>query len=586
MGNRQHFTLAFVSVALGALLAYGAIVYVASMIALGEIRQEAAMGQWQLFQRALAAKQADQMQLTEEYAEREEMRQIVRAAPAAAAGLGQSMVPALQQRHQIALLTLANAAGALLYPIGPASTQTLNALQSEPARSALSGASAGDLIVMEDQIFLLTAASVGTGGPPDVEGILILARPLDDAFLGEVKAIMGSDLVLAREGQVVASSRALSRREEEERRQCSGSSQSDDRRLDIQTGSDGGDYVVVPLVSASQGDVGCLQLDISNHIVPTMRAAITIASLVAILLGVAASYILARAVGSRLARASEALAAGERENARLYAEVQQLNSRLETLVGERTMQLHAAVSELQTTQAQLTRSDRLATLGSLTIDIVSELSAALTTVLGYVQALLRSEDNAERRASLEQVRKIALEKQDVLRRLRAFAGQQRARREWVDMNDVVRGAFGLLTPALQAANIEYDLRLADPLPKIMADQTQMHQVVLSLLQRARQAAESAGGPGQLRVQTQAADEVVRLSVVDNGPTPDAAALGRLFDAAPLVDAPGRSSASLYVCRAIVEAHGGQISAQPRPDGPGLVVTVELPAGAGPKGRGA
>jgi len=324
--------------------------------------------------------------------------------------------------------------------------------------------------------------------------------------------------------------------------------------------------------------------------VPTMRAAITIASLIAILLGAAASYIVARAVGGRLAASAEALAAGERENARLYAEVQQLNARLEKLVGERTTQLHAAVSELQSAQAQLIRADRLAILGSLTTSVLQDLASPLTDILGHVQTLLQTETDPQRVAGLEEARRAALRCQDSLQRLRAFAGQPRARREFISLNAVLRDALAWLAPQLQEAGIAYTLELHAALPHVTADHTQMQQAIFHVLQRARRALEGVTGRRELQVRTEPAGEMVRLVVADNAPILDAAELATLFE--PSADAPSAAEAgeedeglSLYVCRGIIEAHGGRIYAQAAAEGAGVRLVIELPAGVSQLARG-
>ncbi len=579
MENRRRFTLAFVLVALGALVAYGAIVYTASMIALGELRQDAAAAQWQLFQRVLDSIQANQLQLTQEYAGREDLRQIARAVPAAAADLDQSLALSLRRRYQISLLILADAQGRPLYPIGPASAQTQLALASAPAQAALAGSDAGDLLLIEDQTMLLTAARVGLPDQPEVYGILLLGRPVNNALFEQVKAVMGRDLILARAGQIVAASRALSQSEAAARQECPDVTAGSLRRLNILTSPEGGSYVAFLWQNEAQAELGCLQLDLAESLVPSVGAAVTIASLVAILLGAAAAYLMARVLAGRLADASDALMAGERENARLYAEVQQLNSRLETLVGERTAQLHAAVSELQAAQAQLMRADRLTALGRLTAGVAHDLTEALTTILARLQALLQMEPDADRRAQLEAARQAALESQETLRRLRAFSSQRRARRELLDLNAVVREIVALLASALKSADIVCDLQLAGGLPKILADQMELQQVVLNLLQRARQAVEESAGPRRIVLVTETAGEMARLSILDNGPTPDAETLARLFEP------PAEAGADLYVCRGIVEAHGGRIAAQAGPAGVGVCVIVELPLGVGPAARG-
>jgi len=593
MGNRRGFILSFVLVALATLLAYGGIVYAASVTALGEIRQDGAAGQWQLFQRAWSALVANQLQLVQDYAEREDVRAVVASAPPAAGGLGQSLAPQLESRHRISLLALADSGGTALYPTDTSSAQTGTALASAPARAAQAGKPAADVVLIADRLMIVAAAPVGPAGEAG-RGLLLLGRPVDNALFDELKGIIGGDVALVRQGQLVATSRPFGKSEQELRQSCVASAPSVGfARLTIQKLPDGSSFVSNWLVDGAGNELGCLELDLSDSVVPTVRAAITIASLVAVLLGLAAAFLVGRALSGRLSASAEALAAGERENVRLYAEVQQLNSRLESLIDERTTQLHAAVSELQSTQSQLIRADRLATLGSLTAGVVNELSAPLTIILGVAQTLLRDETDAHKRADLEAVRQAALKSQDEVRKLHTMAGWQRVRRERVDLNEVVREGLGLLSHELSLSGIEPTLELGEGLPKIVADRTQAQQVLFNLVQRARRALESAGLPHELIVRTERlpksprlrksealhteeAGEMVRLSILDNGPALEPERILHLFE--PFAEgAPANADdLSLYVCRGIVESYGGRIYATNREDGPGAAFVVELP----------
>lgn len=121
--------------------------------------------------------------------------------------------------------------------------------------------------------------------------------------------------------------------------------------------------------------------------------------------------------------------------------------------------------------------------------------------------------------------------------------------------------------------ITQDVRVdvPDDLPDVAVDAVQFDQVLTNLLENASR----YGRPdGTIDVSARATDQVVSLTITDDGPGFPGAVL-----AGPEPFRPGLGSAGaglgLVVCRGIVEAHGGTLALGNR-DGSGAVATVELP----------
>jgi signal transduction histidine kinase len=121
------------------------------------------------------------------------------------------------------------------------------------------------------------------------------------------------------------------------------------------------------------------------------------------------------------------------------------------------------------------------------------------------------------------------------------------------------------------------LDLAPDLPDVSGDEIQLQQVIINLILNAAQAMVSIEGRPRTVVVGTRVDETdhVVLDVADSGPgvAPEHAA--QLFDAF-FSTKPNGMGMGLSICRQIVEAHGGQISAHARSPEPGALFRCSLP----------
>lgn len=128
-----------------------------------------------------------------------------------------------------------------------------------------------------------------------------------------------------------------------------------------------------------------------------------------------------------------------------------------------------------------------------------------------------------------------------------------------------------------------ELDLDPALPIVWADEGLVRQALLNLL---RNALEAAGDPGcTVRITTRVPDDftAVELSVSDNGPGIPPEALERVFDAG-YTTKPHGCGIGLAVCRAIAQAHGGDIAVHSAP-GAGTVFTLRFPLALPESGLG-
>jgi two-component system sensor histidine kinase BaeS len=143
---------------------------------------------------------------------------------------------------------------------------------------------------------------------------------------------------------------------------------------------------------------------------------------------------------------------------------------------------------------------------------------------------------------------------------------------------------GVLEDALEAFRSEFerkriDLHYTRPPGDfiLMGDRERLHQLLANLLENSLRYTDPGG---RLEVALEQEKGKTILTLRDSAPGVPAADLERLFDRLYRVEgsrsrASGGAGLGLSICRNIVEAHGGEISAAPSPSG-GLEVTVVLP----------
>lgn len=229
---------------------------------------------------------------------------------------------------------------------------------------------------------------------------------------------------------------------------------------------------------------------------------------------------------------------------------------------------------------ELAHLSRIGMLGELSGSIAHELNQPLTAILSNAQAaqllLARGElDAAPLRAILADIVEDDQRADAVIRRLRAMLRKEPLPLHRLDINEVVADVMRIMQTDLANRGIEARTELAESLPAVEGDRIQLQQVLMNLLINACEAMEDRALPRSVRVRTAAGDGGVEVAVSDRGPGIAPSNLTRIFDAFVTPKANG-TGLGLAVCRTIVEAHGGRISACNNPEG-GATVGFTLPA---------
>ena len=240
-----------------------------------------------------------------------------------------------------------------------------------------------------------------------------------------------------------------------------------------------------------------------------------------------------------------------------------------------------AEQDLRTAQAELAHVTRVTMLGELTASIAHEVNQPLAAVVANAEASLRwlnreEPDLAAARRSVEWVIDDGCRASDVIRRVRALAKKSDMETVPLELNQVVNEAATLVERELVQHRISLRTELTPALPEILGDRVQLQQVIINLLMNGIEAMEPVTDrPRELLIQSGKDDTgYLILRVADSGIGISAENANRVFDAFFTTKSSGLGM-GLSICRSIVEAHGGRMSASNN-DGPGATFQLLLP----------
>jgi C4-dicarboxylate-specific signal transduction histidine kinase len=236
------------------------------------------------------------------------------------------------------------------------------------------------------------------------------------------------------------------------------------------------------------------------------------------------------------------------------------------------------------TRTELAHANRVAILGQLSASIAHEVNQPIVAMVISAQAALRwlgrqPPDLEEARQALAQIVQDATRAGDIVDRICALIKKAPSRKERLDINQAIREVIELTRSEAVKNCISVQTKLAKKLPLIQADQVQLQQVMLNLIINAVEAmSPHAAGARDLLIRTaKTRSGGVRVIVRDSGPGVDPANLERIFDAYFTTKADGLGM-GLSICRAIIQAHGGRLSAT-RGAAQGTIVQLTLPGGS-------
>lgn len=232
-----------------------------------------------------------------------------------------------------------------------------------------------------------------------------------------------------------------------------------------------------------------------------------------------------------------------------------------------------AEAEREALSTQLRQSQKLQALGTLAGGIAHDFNNILMAISGNA-TLAQSKMPAAHAAqnNLLEIQKASARATDLVKRILAFSRPQQTRREPLLLQPIIEEALRLLratVPSTISICSYYDPKSGG----VMADATQVSQVLVNLGTNAAFAMRDHGGVLEIRLESVTVDATQlraspdlhegayeRVTVTDNGTGIDAAILDRIFDPFFTTKGVGEGTGlGLSVSHGIMRAHGGAIA---------------------------
>jgi len=250
------------------------------------------------------------------------------------------------------------------------------------------------------------------------------------------------------------------------------------------------------------------------------------------------------------------------------AQLNEVNDTLASLVEARTI-------ELQASESQLHQAQKVECLGMLAGGIAHDFNNLLMIINGTAElAAARLPVNDPAYRDLEEISSVGRQAASLTRQLLAFSRKAPATTGVVDMNASLKNV-GLLG-SLLGKNVHIEVVPAPAPVLVMADTSQLDQILLNLIVNARDAMPNGG---TIRIETRCTADGSHLVVTDSGAGMDEQTQSRIFEPFFTTKAPGKGTGlGLSTVASIVRQYGGDISVTSAPlQGASFLIRLPRPA---------
>ena len=247
-----------------------------------------------------------------------------------------------------------------------------------------------------------------------------------------------------------------------------------------------------------------------------------------------------------------------------------------------------AEEERKNIEAQLFQSQKMEAIGTLAGGIAHDFNNILAVIIGYTELAMHENQKEKQIGCLQETLKGADRAKNLVKQILTFSRQYDHEKKPLDIKILLKEVVKFLRASI-LATIEIKQHVTDESCNIMADPTQMHQVIMNLCTNAAHAMKEAGGTLTIELANieLAKDEIphhpelqpgyyVKLTVSDTGHGIDPNNIQRIFD--PFFTTKSKDEGTglgLSVVYGIVKSHAGVINVYSEPD-KGATFNVYLP----------
>jgi two-component system, LuxR family, sensor kinase FixL len=223
---------------------------------------------------------------------------------------------------------------------------------------------------------------------------------------------------------------------------------------------------------------------------------------------------------------------------------------------------------IQALQADLAHLQRLTELGQVVSTLVHEVNQPLTAISNYVNACRRLTAFGKREqiaAALERIADQTERTREIVQRIRDFANKRDVQMRTENLSHVIDEAIALTRASVRDDGLALTAEVEPVDLKVEIDRVQVQQVLFNLLRNGIEAMQDQPRRELVVAIDGVQGGMVEIRVADTGPGLPDEVRKRLFEPFVTTKANGMG-VGLSVCRAIVEAHQGQLWADDNPGG--------------------
>ncbi|MBU0664753.1 MAG: response regulator [Proteobacteria bacterium] len=251
---------------------------------------------------------------------------------------------------------------------------------------------------------------------------------------------------------------------------------------------------------------------------------------------------------------------------------------------QRLVHIAKDVTDLRRAEVQLQQAQKMESIGTLAGGIAHDFNNILGAILGFTElAMMRKKEDQEGlREDLQQVLMAADRATMLVRQILTFSRKKPEERQALQISLVINEAMKMLRASIPTT-IEIRQEITSP-AVVLADPSQIHQLIMNLATNAYQAMEEQGGVLGVTLKEITVDAdaelvpgpYVMLSVSDTGGGMEKAVMDRMFEPYFTTKEVGKGTGlGLAVVHGIVKSHKGRIAVYSEP-GRGTTFNVYLP----------
>ena len=251
--------------------------------------------------------------------------------------------------------------------------------------------------------------------------------------------------------------------------------------------------------------------------------------------------------------------------------------------------IHLDITEKKKLEKQLYQTGKIEAIGNLAGGIAHDFNNILAGIIGYTELAKRKlPPDTPVKKYLDGIYASGLRAKDLTTQILTFSRQSEQVRKPVQMNSIIIETLKLLRASIPTT-IEIRLRFEEHSATVMADPTQLHQVLMNLCTNASHAMQEKGGILEIHLSSVLIHKkecvqyndiqpgpYIKLKVTDTGSGIDPAIIDRIFE--PFFttrEKGGGTGLGLAVIYGIIKTYGGDITVE-SPEGKGSVFSILLP----------